>query len=175
MPGPPSVSSDVDTLLAHQNVIANTHPEGSYFMTNEGHYVQLVNGVLTHVEFQPSPPPSIQYTPVQFMDQAGYNYHQTQSLPQQQQQQQQQHFQQQQVPIVQMQPQSLPQQQQHFEPPQMLDNYGRAAQLARPLMSSSPVTADPAASATSATDNTRMNMRMQRDVANAAGIKCSQF
>ena len=115
-PAPGSCSSDVDTLLAHQNVIANTHPEGSYFMTNEGHYVQLVNGVLTHVEFQPSPPPSIQYTPVQFMDQAGYNYHQTQSLPQQQQQQQQQHFQQQQVPIVQMQPQSLPQQQQHFEP-----------------------------------------------------------
>ena len=164
---PASTSSDVDTLLAHQNVIASTHPEGSYFMTTEGQYVQLVNGVLTHVEFQPSPPPSVQYTPVQFMDhQAGYNYHQTQSLPQQQQQQQQQ------LPVMQMQPQSLPQPPppQQLDPSQMVENYGRAGQLSRPLMSSSPVTlSEPPA------DNTRMNMRMQRDVANAAGIKCSQF
>ena len=35
-PPPPSDASDVDTLLAHQNVIAHTHPDGSYFMTNEG-------------------------------------------------------------------------------------------------------------------------------------------
>ena len=152
----------MDTLLAHQNVIANTHPEGSYFMTSEGQYVQLVNGVLTHVEFQPSPPPSVQYTPVQFMDQAGYNYHQTQSLPQQQQ-----------LPVVQMQHQSLPQQQ-PLDPSQMVESYGRAGQLSRPLMSSSPVT-DPPINSSTSTDNTRMNMRMQRDVANAAGIKCSQF
>merc|ERR1712110_906950 len=99
--------------------------------------------------------------------QAGYNYHRTQSLPQQQQQQQQ--YQQQQQ---QMQHQSLPQQQQQLDPA-MLDNYGRAGQLARPLMSSSPVTdlADPATS--TVPDNTRMNMRMQRDAANAAGMKCS--
>ena len=65
-PPPPSDSSDHDTLLAHQNVIASTHPEGSYFMTNEGQYVQLVNGVLTHVEFQPSPPQSVTYSQPQF-------------------------------------------------------------------------------------------------------------
>ena len=35
-PGPPSDASDVDTLLAHQNVVASTHPDGSFFMTNEG-------------------------------------------------------------------------------------------------------------------------------------------
>ena len=65
-PPAPSDSSDVDTLLAHQNVIANTHPDGSYFMTNEGQYVQLINGVLTNVEFQPSPPPSVVYSQPQF-------------------------------------------------------------------------------------------------------------
>ena len=153
VPPPPSDSSDVDTLLAHQNVIANTHPDGSYFMTNEGQYVQLVNGVVTHVEFQPSPPPSVQYTPVQFPAQS---YYQTQSLPHQQ------------VPPVQPQhhhsvpPLSQPDQ------PDSLENYTKVQQLSRPLMSSSPVTA-------SVEDNTRMNMRIQRDAANAAGIKCSQF
>ena len=35
-PPPPSDASDVDTLLAHQNVIASSHPDGSYFMTQEG-------------------------------------------------------------------------------------------------------------------------------------------
>ena len=65
-PPPPSDSSDVDTLLAHQNVIANTHPDGSYFMTNEGQYVQLVNGVLTHVQMTPSPPQSIVYSQPNF-------------------------------------------------------------------------------------------------------------
>ena len=162
VPPPPSDSSDVDTLLAHQNVIANSHPEGSYFMTQEGQYVQLVNGVLTHVEFQPSPPPSIQYTPVQFPGQAALqNYHQTQSLPQAQYQ-----------PQPPVQPQlSLPPAQHHPPPPQpdSLESLSRTQQLARPLMSSSPVTEQ------GESDNTRMNMRIQRDAANAAGIKCSQF
>ena len=35
-PPAPSDASDVDTLLAHQNVIASSHPDGSYFMTQEG-------------------------------------------------------------------------------------------------------------------------------------------
>jgi len=71
VPPPPSDSSDVETLLAHQNVIAHTHPEGSFFMTPEGTYVQLVNGVLTNVDFQPSPPASVQYSQLQFPEQKG--------------------------------------------------------------------------------------------------------
>ena len=35
-PPPPSDASDVDAMLAHQNVIASSHPDGSYFMTQEG-------------------------------------------------------------------------------------------------------------------------------------------
>ena len=35
-PPAPSDASDVVNLLAHQNVIASSHPDGSYFMTQEG-------------------------------------------------------------------------------------------------------------------------------------------
>jgi hypothetical protein len=45
--GPP----DTQTLLQHQQVIAQTHPEGSFFLTPEGTYVQLVNGVLRTVDW----------------------------------------------------------------------------------------------------------------------------
>ena len=87
VPGPPSDSSDIDTLLAHQNVIAHTHPEGSLFQTAEGTYVQLVNGVLTNVEFQPSPAGSVTYSQLQFQQQLQQLQQpqsfssQTQSLP----------------------------------------------------------------------------------------------
>ena len=45
----------MDTMMAHQSVIANTHPNGSFFLTNNGTYVQLVNGVLTNVEVAATP------------------------------------------------------------------------------------------------------------------------
>jgi hypothetical protein len=41
---------DTQTLLEHQQIIAQTHPDGSFFLTPEGTYVQLVNGVLRTVE-----------------------------------------------------------------------------------------------------------------------------
>jgi hypothetical protein len=34
-------------------VIAHSHPEGSFFLTKEGTYVQLVGGVLTNLGSQP--------------------------------------------------------------------------------------------------------------------------
>jgi len=46
-PGP---TPDTQTLLQHQQVIAQTHPEGSFFLTPEGTYVQLLNGVLRTVD-----------------------------------------------------------------------------------------------------------------------------
>jgi hypothetical protein len=46
-PGPPP---DTQTLLEHQQVIAQTHPDGSFFLTPDGTYVQLVNGVLRTVD-----------------------------------------------------------------------------------------------------------------------------
>ena len=52
---PSSEASTVDTMMAHQSVIAHTHPNGSFFLTNNGTYVQLVNGVLTNVEVAPTP------------------------------------------------------------------------------------------------------------------------
>ena len=36
-----------------QSVIASTHADGSFFMTPEGNYVQLINGVLTNVDVTP--------------------------------------------------------------------------------------------------------------------------
>ena len=60
------------------------------------------------------------------------------------------------------------------------------SRVSRPLMSSSPLS-DPGGDQVASVpggdhvtsgdqdDNTRMQMRQQRDVANAAGIKCSQF
>ena len=42
-----------------QSVIASSHPDGSFFMTNNGTYVQLVNGVLTNVEVAPPPQPQV--------------------------------------------------------------------------------------------------------------------
>ena len=45
--------------LSPQSVIANSHPDGSFFMTNNGTYVQLVNGVLTNVEVAPPPQPQV--------------------------------------------------------------------------------------------------------------------
>ena len=45
-----AAAADTQTLLEHQQVIAQTHPDGSYFLTPEGAYVQLVNGVLRTVD-----------------------------------------------------------------------------------------------------------------------------
>ena len=48
--------------------------------------------------------------------------------------------------------------------------------VTRPLMASSPMSdGGQEDGEDGCPDNTRMNMRLQRDVANAAGIKCSQF
>ena len=48
--------------------------------------------------------------------------------------------------------------------------------VTRPLMASSPMSdGGQEDGEDGGPDNTRMNMRLQRDVANAAGIKCSQF
>ena len=75
-PAPPSDASTVDAMIAHQvldqdfekhtfwpsfpqSVIASSHPDGSFFMTNNGTYVQLVNGVLTNVEIAPPPRPQV--------------------------------------------------------------------------------------------------------------------
>ena len=44
-------SADTQTLLEHQQIIAQTHPDGSFFLTPEGTYVQLVHGVLRTVDF----------------------------------------------------------------------------------------------------------------------------
>jgi len=50
-PAAPSDASDVDTLLAHQTVIASTHPDGSYFMTQEGQsHPYLDNASLCHLQ-----------------------------------------------------------------------------------------------------------------------------
>ena len=43
-------------------MIAQTHAEGSYFMTAEGHYVQLINGVLTNVQVTPMMQGPVQYS-----------------------------------------------------------------------------------------------------------------
>ena len=50
-PPAPSDASDVDTLLAHQTVIASSHPDGSYFMTQEGQsHPYLDNASLCHLQ-----------------------------------------------------------------------------------------------------------------------------
>merc|ERR1712083_1163777 len=83
-PAPPSDASTVDAMIAHQSVIANSHPDGSFFMTNNGTYVQLVNGVLTNVEVAPPPQPQV---PVQYMQlQFPHNQQPQQQFTQQQQQ-----------------------------------------------------------------------------------------
>ena len=74
--------------------------------------------------------------------------------------------------------QMMPPQQQMMPPQQQM--MPPQQQVSRPLMASSPVlseggetggdTVDPGAG-----ENTRLSMRRQRDVAAAAGIKCSQF
>ena len=113
---------------------------------------------------------------------------QPQQMYQQQQQQPQQMYQQQQQPqqmYQQQQPMmtnNMPQQQQMYggapqqqQQPQQQQFAGVAqvTSAARPLMASSPMS-DPGDNR-SEDDNTRMRMRQQRDVATAAGIKCSQF
>ena len=56
------------------------------------------------------------------------------------------------------------------------DNIQPQSNVTRPLMASSPMSdGGQGEGQDEGTDNTRMNMRIQRDVANAAGIKCSQF
>jgi len=233
-PPPPSDSSDVDTLLAHQNVIANTHADGSYFMTPEGTYVQLVNGVLTNVDFMPSPPASVQYSQLQFSEQSiaphslgSYppNYHQAQSLPNPSngagqphpqplsynqinshqtpqlnaQQMGQTHLNPQQMGYNPMNPQHMVQNQ--TSQTQMAQNPVNHNQFSSQLMgqdkslagsvTSSQLSQAPTvshlsqASAQSSPsednadskgpENTRMNMRIQRDMATLAGMKCSQF
>lgn len=233
-PPPPSDSSDVDTLLAHQNVIAHTHADGSYFMTPEGTYVQLVNGVLTNVDFHPSPPASVQYSQLHFSEQTvaphllnGYppNYNQAQSLPTA-------GFGQspsaQQISYSQPNSHQMPHNQlnvQQFAHPQIntqqmghtqvthqhmvqtqinqggqaLQNHqqinqnqlssqlmGQNQSLASSQMSQAPTVSHLSQASTQSSpsedkldsntpDNTRMNMRIQRDMANLAGMKCSQF
>ena len=112
----------------------------------------------------------------------GYpGYAQQQQQPQQmyQQQQQPQQMYQQQQPMM---TNNMPQQQQMYggapqqqQQPQQQQFAGVAqvTSAARPLMASSPMS-DPG-DHQSEDDNTRMRMRQQRDVATAAGIKCSQF
>ena len=239
IPPPPSDSSDVDTLLAHQNVIAHTHADGSYFMTPEGTYVQLVNGVLTNVDFQPSPPASVTYSQLQFSEQnyphpqsiGGQQqaFHQAQSLPAmgygQQHSQPMGHNQVQTQPMSHNQIQSQPMGQNQVNAQSMghnqvssqsmghnqvnaqsIDHNQLNSQLiayqqslngsvTSSQMSQAPTVSHMSqASVQSALDeslereagkdaipdsktpdNTRMNMRIQRDMANLAGMKCSQF
>ena len=121
-----------------------------------------------------------------------YSPNQTQSLPQQQQ------VMSQPMPVSQpiRQQQMMPQQQQQMMPavpqPNSYSGQPTRTNVSRPLMSSSPLSdpgsdqvpsgghvasvPGPGGHGNSGDDeNTRMQMRQQRDVANAAGIKCSQF
>ena len=41
------------SLVEHQQIVAATHDEGSFFMTPEGTYVQLIHGVLRNVDVTP--------------------------------------------------------------------------------------------------------------------------
>ena len=106
-----------------------------------------------------------------------FNPTQAQSLPQQQ------------MPQMPQMPVSHPMRQQQQMPPVPQPNSysgGQPSRVSRPLMSSSPLS-DPGGDQVASVpggdhvtggdqdDNTRMQMRQQRDVANAAGIKCSQF
>ena len=212
-PPPPSDSSDVETLLAHQNVIANTHADGSYFMTPEGTYVQLVNGILTNVEFQPSPPASVTYSQLQFSEQNlpptslntyPANYHQVQSLPAMGSgQPQPQPFNTQlSIPVgaaqLNTQTQQVAQNQNNSrqavlspQQPNLSSQLMSQAQSLTGSLTSSHLSQAPTVSHLSqastntlpgenhvdskSQDNTRMNMRIQRDMANMAGMKCSQF
>jgi len=180
-PVPSSEASTVDTMMAHQSVIAHTHPNGSFFLTNNGTYVQLVNGVLTNVEVAPTPQVPVQYMQLQFPDQFGAPAHPVTSSPPGY------GF----TPQPQLQPPSQPYPQPHSEPPSQPSSLGLGGNpLTQPLMpqgrghpqprpnktspppsdssSEQPATADPPT-------NTRMNMRRQKDIAALAGIKCSQF
>jgi len=181
-PAPPSDASTVDAMIAHQSVIASSHPDGSFFMTNNGTYVQLVNGVLTNVEIAPPPQPQV---PVQYM-QVQFPHHQQhqqqfsqQQHPQPTQQQQQVYMQQQfgspAQPVTSLPPSHPPPS--NSNPPSQPSSLGPSS-LTQPLMpeqvtvkgSSNNDTVDEALKA-----NTRMNMRRQKDIAAMAGIKCSQF
>jgi len=211
-PPPPSDSSDVETLLAHQTVIAQTHADGSYFMTPQGTYVQLVNGVLTNVEFEPSPPASVHYSQLQFPEQnvgphsftgQSPNYNQTQSLPplsygkanssQSVQQQNAQHSGQQPINSSNSLQHSnrVGQFQEISSSPTGQNQLANQNQSLRGSVTSSQMSQAPTVSHlsqasshnppsedqrdTKEQENTRMNMRIQRDMANLAGIKCSQF
>jgi len=211
-PPPPSDSSDVETLLAHQTVIAQTHADGSYFMTPQGTYVQLVNGVLTNVEFEPSPPASVHYSQLQFPEQnvgphsftgQSPNYNQTQSLPplsygkanssQSVQQQNAQHSGQQPINSSNSLQHSnhVRQFQEISSSPTGQNQLANQNQSLRGSVTSSQMSQAPTVSHlsqasshnppsedqrdTKEQENTRMNMRIQRDMANLAGIKCSQF
>ena len=114
-----------------------------------------------------------------------FNYNQSQSLPQQPSQNHQPIRQQQAGQPVLTQPSSYPGQpgpqpnsynmagQPNMTQP---NSYNGNAQLSRPLMASSPMSDDGANLVVDGEeDNTRMRMRLQRDAANAAGMKCSQF
>ncbi|XP_023349442.1 uncharacterized protein LOC111718159 isoform X1 [Eurytemora carolleeae] len=57
------------TLMEHQEVIAKTHEDGTYFMTSDGNYVQLVNGVLTNVSVTPMMQGAVQYSELVFQPQ----------------------------------------------------------------------------------------------------------
>jgi len=62
------------------------------------------------------------------------------------------------------------------QPVSYTGNIQPQSNVTRPLMASSPMSdGGQEDGEDGGPDNTRMNMRLQRDVANAAGIKCSQF
>ena len=62
------------------------------------------------------------------------------------------------------------------QPVSYTGNIQPQSKVTRPLMASSPMSdGGQEDGEDGGPDNTRMNMRLQRDVANAAGIKCSQF
>jgi len=187
-PAPPSDASTVDAMIAHQSVIAHSHPDGSFFMTNNGTYVQLVNGVLTNVQVAPPTQPQV---PVQYM-QLQFPHQQHQQFPQQHPQQQQQFPRQQQQQQQHMQQQfgspaqplsSLPLSNPPSNPPSQPSSLvGTSSSLTQPLMpkttSASPSKKKQEQEAEEEEGlkaNTRMNMRRQKDIAAMAGIKCSQF
>jgi len=218
---------DQNSLLKHQEIIAQSHPDGSFFLTQEGQYVQLINGVLTNVNITPMMQGPVQYSELAFEQQQNYNAELEQKLQQLHQQQvfqeqhqifppQQQHQmfppqQQNQVfPAQPQQQQNIPQQMQLEEQPGKLgpttkpkpaksgtsfQRPRKLDQLSVPLLknggnsptgsvrssefSRAPTVSHIGSAADIDQDNdkakTRMEMRMQADLAKNVGIRCSQL
>jgi len=182
---PHSDISDVDTLLAHQSVIASHHPDGSFFLTPSGTYVQLVNGVLTNVEITPVPQElPVQYSELTFQDQFGppSNPVSSHSLPPQPLPSNTSHSSHpSSLPNAPLQPQKYTQPKPQFNSqfqsqfqsqcqpyPQPESTTSQSISLISQTSSQDPVSI-------SGTENTRMDMRRQKDMATMAGMKCSQL